>query len=151
MARHSFDQGKVPARSSITRTTSSTPLQTGFLGANPPSNDTDNNLSLLSGGREHFDFLKAGEIEKLDVLFARAIHQTATPYSAFSHPDWKSFFRALRGCYQVPSCVSIGGKFMNQEYIHTMNEVLLSLGKQPLTASLFTEQRTCKESKSLTR
>ena len=88
---------------------------------------------MFSGGREeHFDFLKAGETESFDMLFARAIHRTATPYSAFSHPDWKSFFCALRGCYRVPSRVSIGGKLMNQEYIHTMNEVLLSLGKQPL-------------------
>ena len=74
VARRGFDQGKVPARSSTTTTTSSAVLQTGFLGANSASNDTDNNSSLFSGGREHFDFLKAGEAERLDMLFARAIH-----------------------------------------------------------------------------
>jgi hypothetical protein len=47
-----------------------------------------------SGGHEHFDFLKPGEREQLNVCLAHAIHR-ATPYSAFEHPTWKAFFQAL--------------------------------------------------------
>jgi hypothetical protein len=64
--------------------------------------------SFFSGGCQHFDFLKPGETEKLKVLFARAIHRTATPYSAFEHPAWKDFFRALRSSYQIPCRTVIG-------------------------------------------
>lgn len=94
-----------------------------------------NSLSLssfFSGGRQHFDFLKPGETEKLNVLFARAIHRTATPYSAFEHPAWKDFFRALQSSYQIPCRTAIGGSLMRNEYVETMNEVLVALGKQPL-------------------
>lgn len=112
------------------------------LGTLSPSGDTviagttipsSSSLSscFFSGGREHFDFLKPGEIEQLNVLFARAIHRTATPYSAFEHPAWKAFFRALRGSYQLPCRAAIGGSLMRSEYIETMNEVLIVLGKQP--------------------
>jgi hypothetical protein len=106
-------------------------LQLG-LGAYSPSGDTDNDSSFFSGGRQHFDSLKAGETKKLHVLFSRAIHRTATPYAAFCHPAWKAFFRALCGCYQLPTRAAIGGKLMMNEYNQTMNEVLLSLGKHPL-------------------
>lgn len=52
--------------------------------------DTDNYSSFVLGGCQHFDSLKAGgKMHRLNVLFARAIHRTATPYSAFSsqRPD----------------------------------------------------------------
>jgi len=65
-------------------------------------------------------------------LFSRAIHRTAMPYSAFDHPAWKTFFHALRSCYQLPTRNQIGGELMMYEYTETMNEVLLSLGKNPL-------------------
>ncbi len=66
------------------------------------------------------------------MLFARAVHRTATLFSAFEHPSWKAFFRALRGCYQLPSSAAIAGDLMRAEYTTTMNDVLLVLGKQPL-------------------
>jgi hypothetical protein len=89
--------------------------------------------SFFSGSCEHFDFRKPpGETEQLNVLFACTIHCTASPYSAFEHPAWKAFFRALRGSYQLPCCAVIGGSLMRSEYIETMNEVLIVLGKQPL-------------------
>jgi hypothetical protein len=56
------------------------------------------------------------------------LHRTAMPYSAFDHPDWKTLFKALRGRYQLPSRVQIGGQLMMHEYKQTMSEVLLSLG-----------------------
>ena len=110
--------------------TSGRSLQSG-LGAFSPSGDTDND-STFAGGRQHFDYLKRGELDRLHVLFSRAIHRTATPYSAFEHPAWKAFFNALRGCYQLPSRALIGGELMMHEYTQTMNEVLLSIGKHPL-------------------
>ena len=137
VARLRTDQGKEPGSSqgstgttntvqhssslwssslSATRTSSSSAaLQLG-LGTFSPSGDTDNDSSFFSGGRQHFDYLKAGKTERLNVLFARAVHRTATPYSAFSHPTWKAFFHALRGCYQLPSRASIGGELMQYEY-----------------------------------
>jgi len=115
------------AWSSTTRTSS----QVG-LGAFSPSGDTVNDSSFFSGDRQHFDSLKAGEVERLNVLFSRAIHRTAMPYSAFDHPAWKTFFHALRSCYQLPTRNQIGGELMMYEYTETMNEVLLSLGKNPL-------------------
>ena len=60
-----------------------------------PSGDTEGDSSFFSGGRQHFDSLKAGEAQKLYILFSRAIHRTAMPYSAFEHPAWKHFFRSL--------------------------------------------------------
>jgi hypothetical protein len=33
--------------------------------------------SFFSGDRQHFDSLKAGEVERLNALFSRAIHRTA--------------------------------------------------------------------------
>lgn len=121
-------------RSSNVGTTVATPrsLQHG-LGSFSPSGDTNiESPSFFSGGRQHFDSLKAGETKKLHVLFARAIHRTATPYAAFGHPAWKHFFHALRGCYQLPTAAVIGGELMVNEYNQTMNEVLLSIGKHPL-------------------
>jgi hypothetical protein len=102
------------------------------LGTFSPSGDTVGDSSFFSGGRQHFDSLKAGEAQKLNKLFSRAIHRTAMPYSAFEHPAWKHFFRSLRGCYQLPTRSQIGGELMVHEYTETMNEVLLSLAKQQL-------------------
>jgi hypothetical protein len=107
------------------------------LGAYSPSGDTvevqlGRTSSFFSGGRQHFDFLKPFEQEKLNVLFARAVHRTATPYSAFDHPAWKGFFKALRGSYVLPTRESIGGHLMSSEYTETMNEVLLALGNHRL-------------------
>jgi hypothetical protein len=106
------------------------------LGAYSPTGDTVNSgavvSSLFSGGREHFDFLKPGENEKLNVLFARAVHCTATPFSAFEDPAWKAFFQALRGCYKLPSRDAIGGSLMRSEYVETMNKVLFALSRHPL-------------------
>ena len=86
--------------------------QLGLGGTSPLQGDIDSTVertrnqsspvsstSFYSGGREHFDFLKPGEREQLNVLLARAIHRTATPYSAFKHPAWKAFFKALRCSY----------------------------------------------------
>ena len=127
--------------SSVTSVVSSQQAQRG-LGAFSPSGNTvvvlddssrgGQHSSFFSGGRQHFDSLKAGERDRLDVLFARAVHRTATPFSAFEHPSWKAFFRALRGCYQLPSSAAIAGDLMRAEYTTTMNDVLLVLGKQPL-------------------
>ncbi len=80
--------------------------------------------SFYSGGCEHFDFLKPGEREQLNVLLARAIHRAATPYSALEHPAWKAFFQALRCSYQLPCRAAIGGCLMRLEYVDTMNDVL---------------------------
>jgi hypothetical protein len=51
-----------------------------------------------TAGRQPFDSQK-DELEKLHELFARAVHRTATPYSAFEDPAWKVFFQSLRGCF----------------------------------------------------
>ena len=37
--------------------------------------------SFFSAGWQHFDSLKADKMQKLNMLFACAVHQTATPYS----------------------------------------------------------------------
>ena len=117
------------------RLTSTSSFQSG-LGAFSPSGDTavddPMNSSFFSGGRQHFDTLKPHEQAKLNVLFARAVHRTATPFSAFDHPAWKGFFRALRGCYQLPTREALGGHLMRSEYTETMNEVLLTLSKHSL-------------------
>jgi hypothetical protein len=86
----------------------------------------------FTAGRHHFDSLKKGKLEKLHKLFARAVHRTATPYSAFEHPAWKVFFQSLRGCSQLPSSAAIGGDLMQAEYAATMNNVLLALRKHSL-------------------
>jgi hypothetical protein len=41
---------------------------------------------------QHFDSLKKGELKKLHQLYARGVHRTAMPYSAFEHLAWKDFF-----------------------------------------------------------
>ena len=57
--------------------TKSTALQSGLGVSSPSGNTNDGSSSFSSGGRQHFDFLKAGELERLNILFARAIHRTA--------------------------------------------------------------------------
>ncbi|CAK9270788.1 unnamed protein product [Sphagnum jensenii] len=54
------------------------------------------------------------------------------PYSAFEHPAWKDFFQVLRGCFQLPSSTTIGGELLQAQYVVTMNDVLLALGKHSL-------------------
>ena len=108
------------------------PSAGGTVDTSSPMQNSMSSSSFFSGGRQHFDFLKPGESERLNVLFARAIHGTATPYSAFEHPAWKDFFRALRSSYQIPCRTAIGGSLMRNEYVETMNEVLVALGKHPL-------------------
>ena len=131
----SQESGTTVCSTSSTRTWSSSTTRNSVqlgLGAFSPSGDTNNDSSFYSGGRQHFDSLKSGEVERLNVLFSRAVHRTAMPYAAFDHPAWKSFFHALRSCYQLPTRRQIGGELMMYEYTQTMNEVLLSLGKHPL-------------------
>jgi hypothetical protein len=108
-----------------------TKAQSG-LGTFFPSGNTVGDSSFFSGGRQHFDSLKAGEAQKLNMLFSHAIHCTATPYSAFEHLDWKHFFRSLQGCYKLPTRLQIGDELMAREYTETLNKFLLSLGKQQL-------------------
>lgn len=133
---NSWSQQESPhTANSWSQLTAASSSQAG-LGAYSPTGDTVNSgadsSSLFSGGREHFDHLKPGENEKLNVLFARAIHRTATPFSAFDDPAWKAFFQALRGCYKLPSRDAIGGSLMRSEYVETMNEVLFALSRHPL-------------------
>ena len=134
----SREQRQTPSRQHSVASTTNTVAsasQAG-LGAFSPSGDTvDDQVvhsSFFSGGRQHFDTLKPHEQEKLNVLFARAVHRTATPFSAFEHPAWKAFFRSLRGCYILPTREAIGGHLMTSEYTETMNEVILDLGKHSL-------------------
>jgi len=93
-------------------------------------NDSEDDF--FSGGRKHFDFLKKDEQQKLDTLFARAVHRTAMPFAAFEHPTWKLFFKSLRGCFQLPFTEAIGGQLMRDEYLYVMNDVLLALSKMLL-------------------
>lgn len=93
-------------------------------------NDSEDDF--FSGGRKHFDFLKKDEQQKLDILFARAIHRTAMPFAAFEHPAWKLFSKSVRGCLQLPSTEAIGGQLMQDEYLYVMNDVLLALSKMSL-------------------
>jgi len=93
-------------------------------------NDSEDDF--FSGGRKHFDFLKKDEQQKLDTLFARAVHRTAMPFVAFEHPTWKLFFKSFRGCFQLPSTKAIGGQLMRDEYLYVMNDVLLALSKMSL-------------------
>jgi hypothetical protein len=77
--------------------------------AHSPASDGDSTVGDLveslnpspffTAGRQHFDSLKKGELEELHEHFARAVHRTATAYSAFEHPVWKLFFQSLRGCF----------------------------------------------------
>jgi hypothetical protein len=89
----------------------SSPFLVSNVGGRRLQSSPASSASFYSGGRrEHFDFLKPVEREQLNVLLARAIHRTATPYSAFEHPAWKAFFKALQSSYQLPSCrAAIGG------------------------------------------
>jgi hypothetical protein len=57
------------------------------------------------GGRQHFDSLKKGKLEKLHQLFAHGVHRMTMPYSTFEHPTWKDFFQALRGFHLQPRLV----------------------------------------------
>jgi len=86
----------------------------------------------FTGGRQHFNSLKKGELEKLHQLFARGVHRMAMPYFAFEHLTWKDFFQALHGCFQLLSSTAISGELVRAEYVVTMNDVLLTLGKHSL-------------------
>jgi hypothetical protein len=91
------------------------------------------NLSpFFTSGCQQFDSLKKDELEKLHQLFTHGVHRTAMPYSAFEHPTWKDFFRALHGYFQFPSSTTIGGELMQVEYAVTMNDVLLAFNKHSL-------------------
>jgi hypothetical protein len=74
-----------PSSTEMTRS-----LQQG-LGVFSPSDTTDNGSSFFSGGRQLFDSIKVGKINKLQAMFACRIHCKATPYSAVSHPALKDF------------------------------------------------------------
>ncbi len=86
----------------------------------------------FTSGRQHFDSLKKGKLEKLHQLFTRGVHCMAMPYSAFEHPAWKDFFQALRNYFQLPFSAMIDGELMQIEYAVTVNDVLLALGKHSL-------------------
>ena len=79
--------------SSPTADTRGAASQVGLRAISPSGNTDNTSSSLFSGGCQHFDSLKAGKMQKLNVLFAPAVHGT-TPYSAFGHPTWKAFFHA---------------------------------------------------------
>ena len=110
----------------------SSPFLVSNVGGRTLQSSPASSASFYSGGREHFDFLKPGEREQLNVLLARAIHRTATPYSAFEHPAWKAFFKALQSSYQLPCRAAIGGNLMRAEYVNTMSDVLTVLGMHQL-------------------
>ena len=97
-----LDAGFQPSRKKMVLLTvsSSVPASNNVSKSVSPNDSEDN---LFSGGRKHFDLLNNDEQQKLDILFARAIHRTAMPFAVIEHPTWKMFFKSVRGCFQLPS------------------------------------------------
>lgn len=68
--------------------------------------------------------VKKGKKNDLNLLFARAIHETATSFSFFDRPVWHEFFGTLNPCWYPPSPLSIGGELLDDSYKATMKSVI---------------------------
>ena len=53
------------------------------------------------------------EKKEIDLLFAKAIHETATPFYFFDHPSWISFLHVLRPNWKVPAPTTVGGSLLD--------------------------------------
>jgi hypothetical protein len=67
------------------------------------------------------------EKAKLDVLFARAIYSTATPFHIVENHYWIEFFRHLRPAYKLPSRHCISNPLLNKEYELMQEEVNIKM------------------------
>jgi hypothetical protein len=80
--------------SSPTAATRGAASQVGLRAISPSGNTDNTSSSLFSGGCQHFDSLKkAGKMQKLNVLFAPAVHGT-TPYS-FRSPNMEGILPCM--------------------------------------------------------
>lgn len=62
--------------------------------------------------------------DELNVLFAKAIHETATSFSFFENPSWVAFFRELSSSWHPPPPRHIGGALLDNVYENIMAGVL---------------------------
>ena len=62
------------------------------------------------------DTMASKEQEKLESLFSRAIHASATPFSIVENPHWISFFKTLRLAFALPSRFKVSGPLLDLEY-----------------------------------
>jgi hypothetical protein len=73
-------------------------------------------LSTFYQGCEHFDFLTSDETQHLHVLFTRAIHRGATPFTMFEIQHLYAIFSTLRNSFKLQSPEKIGQEILRSEY-----------------------------------
>ena len=74
-----------------------------------------------------------GRDEKLaiDRKFAKAMHETATPFNLFDHPSWQEFFGEGMPTWTTPSPLAISTHLLNELY----DSVQVQMGKDLTTAA----------------
>jgi hypothetical protein len=79
------------------------PMLSGTASSGGSGHSYPSQLLTFYQGREHFDFLASDETQHLHVLFSRAIHRGATPFTMFEIQHWYAIFSALRNSFKLPS------------------------------------------------
>ena len=60
--------------------------------------------------------------KKIDFLFAKAVNETATPFSFFEHRAWVDFFQALAPNWKLPSPRHVSGDLLDTCYDQVMKQ-----------------------------
>ena len=62
--------------------------------------------------------------ETLNILSARAVHETAIPFDLLDHPAWQRLFAKIRPAWKLPSPSLLGGELLSTIYEENIQETL---------------------------